>query len=170
MLVADGRQVDRNRAARRPLFALVAQDEAPPDIEVAVEPEPLVERAAIGRVAAPEGHRVALDRVDVTGRRLAEFSEVVADETPATGDRDRRILERREERCHDVPGRLDARVEDDDRRRRRAPDADVDRSSLPQPRRRSHDLRIERIEGRVLVGRWAVRHDDDLEPRGPVRP
>src|SRR5258705_6697412 len=44
MLVADRRQVDRYRPTGWPILAFVAEDEAPPDIEVAVEPEMLVER------------------------------------------------------------------------------------------------------------------------------
>ena len=62
MLVALSRQLDRDRPPWRSLLALVAEDEAPPDVEVAVEAEPLVQRAALGEFCATERHRVALDR------------------------------------------------------------------------------------------------------------
>ena len=67
VLVPGRRDRDRDRAPRRALLALVAEDEAPPDVEVAVEAEALVERAARGRVGAAERDRVALDRGDVAG-------------------------------------------------------------------------------------------------------
>ena len=57
-------------------LARFAQDEAPPDIEVAIEAEPLVQRAALPEVGAPERHRVALHRVRVAGRSVLEPAQV----------------------------------------------------------------------------------------------
>ena len=125
-----GRPASSTATARRggaPL-PFVAQDEAPPDVEVAVEAEPLVERAARRGVGAPERHGVALDRVDVARparpRTCAGRRDTIP-HPPAT--RDRRVVEGADQRRDDVAGRLDARVEDDDDRSRRPPDADVER-------------------------------------------
>src|SRR5205814_8527278 len=50
----------------------VAQDEAPPDIQIAIEPEMLVERPAVDVIGAPEPLDVAFDGVDVSGGGLLE--------------------------------------------------------------------------------------------------
>ena len=94
MLVAfDGQAVEPDGPAGRAPLPLVAQDEAPPDVEVAVEAEPLVERAALGGVGAPERLEVALDGVDVAGRRVLEVAQVGRRDAPAAGDRDGRVIE-----------------------------------------------------------------------------
>ena len=61
---------------RRPL-PLVTEDEAPPDVEVAVEAETFVERATRREVLPPERQAVGLDRVDLTRRRVLEVAQVV---------------------------------------------------------------------------------------------
>ena len=77
MLVPLERQVvDRHGPTRRSPLTLVTEDEAPPDVEIAIEAEPLVERPSVGGVLAPEGLQIALDRVDVAGRGVAEVAQV----------------------------------------------------------------------------------------------
>ena len=71
-------------------LALVAQDQAPPDVEVPIEPEVLVERPAFGDVGPPERLHVALDRIDVAGRRVLELPEVVRNDPPPARDGDGR--------------------------------------------------------------------------------
>ena len=61
MLTADGRDLDGHGPARSALLAFIAQDEAPPHVEVPVEAEPLVERAAGRGIGSAEGDRVAAD-------------------------------------------------------------------------------------------------------------
>src|ERR1700741_5175801 len=107
MLVARRRDLDRNGPARRPPLPLVAEDEAPPQVEVPVEAEMLVDRAPLGRVSAPERDRVALDRGDVAGARLFEPAQIGASDPEATGDGDRLVVERPDERRDEVAGRLD---------------------------------------------------------------
>ena len=78
----------------RLVLAPVAEHEAPPDVEVAVEDEVLVQGAA-GRVVGPaEGHGIALDRVHVDHARrgVAEPPEIVGHDAERPGDRDCRIL------------------------------------------------------------------------------
>src|SRR6185436_4993913 len=57
MFVARSRELDRDRASRRGPIPGVTQHEAPPDVEVAVEAEALVERSPSHDVLAPERHR-----------------------------------------------------------------------------------------------------------------
>src|SRR5689334_18773014 len=57
MLVLDRGQLDGDRPTGRAPLPFVAQDEAPPDVEVAVEAELLVEWPAIGDVGAAERQR-----------------------------------------------------------------------------------------------------------------
>jgi hypothetical protein len=133
MLVADRRQVDGDRPTRWLLLALIAKDEAPPDVEVAVEPEAFVERATGRRVLPPERQGVAFDGVDVTGGRIVKAPKVVGDDPPAAGDADGRVLEGMNERADDVACRLDARVEDDDDRSDRAAEPGVERRRLTEP-------------------------------------
>ena len=78
MLVAGRGELDGDGAARRLPLSLVAQDQAPPDIEVAVEPEAFVEGSARDVVGAAEREAIALDRIDVPGRRLLEGPQVAA--------------------------------------------------------------------------------------------
>ena len=54
----------------------VAQDEAPPDIQIAIEPEMLVERPAVDVIGAPESLDVAFDGVDVSGGSLREMPQI----------------------------------------------------------------------------------------------
>ena len=84
MLVAHAPAARRRATARRDrlVVLVVAQDEAPPDVEVAVEAEALVERTARDGVRAAERQQVALDRVDVAGRRVLEPAQVVRDDAP----------------------------------------------------------------------------------------
>src|SRR5215210_8301965 len=83
MVVPGDRQVRKaDRASGPPVFALVAQDQAPPDVEVAVEAEPLVERAPVCEVGPTEGNEVALDRVDVAGGCVLELPQIVRDDPP----------------------------------------------------------------------------------------
>ena len=141
MLVALDRQaVETDRASRRAPLPFVAQDEAPPDVEVAVEPEALVERSALAAVGPPERLAVALDGVDVPGRRVLELAQVRRGDPPAADDSDRRVGEGLDQRRHDVAGRLDAGVEEDDDRADRAPQADVRGRPVTEALARPDDL------------------------------
>ena len=77
VLVADsGQPIETDRAARRDVLAFVAEDEAPPDVEVPIEAEPLVERSPFDGVCATERSQVALDGVDIPRRCVLELAQV----------------------------------------------------------------------------------------------
>ena len=77
MLVTDRRKPGHaDRASWGPPLPFVAQDEAPPDVEVPIEAETLVEGAAADDVLAPEREEISLDGVDVTRRRILERAQV----------------------------------------------------------------------------------------------
>src|SRR6476469_758493 len=80
VLVADRRNGHGHRPTRWAPLPLVAEDEAPPDVEVAIEPEMLVERASGFRVGASERERIALDGRGVAGRGVLERTKVGADD------------------------------------------------------------------------------------------
>ena len=106
------RQVgQRDGTPRRRPLPLVAEDEAPPDIEVAVEPEALVERPARREVRATERKAIGLDCIDLARRRVLEPAQVAGHDPPSPGESDRRVLEGRRQRGHEVAGWLDARIE-----------------------------------------------------------
>ena len=120
----------------------------------------LVERPAAEDVVPPEGEQVALDRVDVAGRRILERAQVGRHDPPSPGDRDRRVVERAHQRRHDVADRLDARVEHDHDRRRRPAQADVQRGRVAESLARPDDLDrqavrrlpcLDRLEGLGLL-------------------
>src|ERR1700741_2720473 len=98
MLVARRRDLDRDGPARRPPLPLVAEDEAPPEVEVPVEAEMLVDRAPLGRVSAPELNRIALDAGAVAGACLLEPAQIGASHPEAAGDGDPLLVERPDER------------------------------------------------------------------------
>src|SRR3990172_2165968 len=123
VLMAQGGEGQGDRPARASLLALVAQDQAPPDVEVAVEAEVLVERATGHVVGAPEGQAGALDSGHVAGPRLLEVAQIVRGDAPAAGHGHRRVRHGRDERRDHVPAGLDARVEQDDHGPRGAADA-----------------------------------------------
>ena len=94
MLVAFDRQtVEPDGPAGRAPLPFVAKDEAPPDVEVAIEAEPLVERAAVGGVGATERLEIALDGVDIAGRCVVEMAQVGGRDAPSARDGHRRIVE-----------------------------------------------------------------------------
>src|SRR5439155_2991909 len=93
MLVTRRRNRDGDGATGNAFLPFVAEDQAPPDVEVAVEPEPFVDRTARRGVATPEREHVALDRGDVARRCLLELAEVVADDPEPAGHAHARIVE-----------------------------------------------------------------------------
>ena len=141
VLVPDGGQpIETDRAARRRLFAFVAQDEAPPDVEVPIEAEPLVERPTLRgsprdetRSGSPRWRR---HRRPVRPRTCAGLR----DDPPATGHRHGLVVEGADQGRHDVAGRFDARVEQDDDRGAGTPDTDVGRGGVAQALARPDDL------------------------------
>ena len=159
MLVADCRDRDRDRSPRPPPLPLVAEDQAPPDVEIAVEAEPLVDRASGGSVGAAKGDRIALDRGDVARSGVLEVTEVRTADPEPTGDPYGRILQRPDKRSDDVARRLDRGVEDQDDRAGRPSDRDVPGRSGPEPLARPDDLDpvVELGQGGLLIRRRRVR-------------
>ena len=126
MLVADERQsveATARRAGRSP--PLVTQDEAPPDVEVAVERE--AARRAGRAPRSPRGGRPGSSPRWRRPRRPARPRSGAGrrHDPPAAGDARRSGRRGADERRHDVAGRLDAGVEDDDDRPGGATEADV---------------------------------------------
>src|SRR4051812_43766052 len=178
MLEALRRQVDGDGPTSGPPLPFVAEDQAPPDVEVAVEPEPFVEGTALDRVGPPEGLGVSLDGIDVARGCRVEPAEVGRSDPPSPGDRDRVVVERADERRDDVAGREDARVHHDHDRSARAADPDVQRRGLAQPFARPDGLDrwtvgglagAEIEESRLLTGRRRVGDDDDVGPGRRLR-
>ena len=66
------------------------------------------------------------------GGRVLELAQVLRDDSPAAGDGDRWVVQRPDERRHDVPGRLEARVEQDRDRAGRPAQADVRRRGVAE--------------------------------------
>ena len=134
----------------------------------------LVQRSARHVVLAPERLRVALDRDHVhgAGRWLLERAQVVADQPERARDGDRRVVERRDQRRHEVAGgsRLVSTSTTTPADARRMPG--VQRGRVPQPgagpddldahARRSGRLGVELGERRLLGVRRPVRDDDQL--------
>src|SRR5579862_5286719 len=135
MLVADEPEpLDDARLA-----AVLAQSKAEVDVRDAVEAELGVEQPRGDRVGAPERHAVALDRVDLRTGRFAELLHAVPRAQPErSGDRDLRVGERVDQRGDRVAGQLDARVEQDAHRARRAFDPGVDRRGKADGRIEAH--------------------------------
>ena len=171
--VADDRQPGKaDGTARRAPLPFVAQHKAPPDVEVPIEPEPLVERPTLDEVGAAEGLEIALDGVDVARRRVLELAQVRRDDPPPAGDRDRDVIEGTDQRRHDVAGRFDARVEQDDDGTGRPAHADVRRGGMAEALARPDDLsgeprsrgRDQDLERRALCVGWPIRDDHDRRP------
>jgi len=120
----------------------IAKDEAPPDVEVPVEPEALVQWASFGGVGPAEREQIALDRVDVACGRVLEGPQVGRADTPSARDGDGGVIERSRERRDDVPGGFDAGVHQHDDGRGGAPYPDIGGGPLPEPLGRPYDFQI----------------------------
>ncbi len=164
MLVPPCRHVDRDGSPWRNPLPLVAQHEAPPDVEIPVEPEPLVEWPARGGIGASECHQVALDGVDVAGGRFGEGAQVVRHDAPPARDRDAVVVERPSQRRDDIACRLDARVHEDHHRPARPPQPDVQRRAVAQPLARPDDLGASGVRPHCGLVQRVVGDDDDRRP------
>ena len=141
VLVADRRDVgDADRAPRPVPLPGIAQHEAPPDVEVPIEPEPFVERPALSGVVPTEREQVALDGVDVAWRRILERPQVGRRDAPSTGDGYGGVIQGADERRDHVAGRFDARVHEHDHGRGCAPEPDIGGRALAQPFARPDDV------------------------------
>ena len=135
----------------------------------------LVEGAASNHILAAERLAVALDRIDIAARRVAERAQVVRHDPPAAGHGDVRVVECSHEWRHDVAGGLHARIEQDHHRSRRPADADVRRSGVTEPLARPDRLDREsvgRLRGPQLVERGVLglgRSVGDDHHRRPSR-
>jgi len=157
VLVADRRRIgDPEGPPRTSTLAAVAQHQAPPDVEIAVQPKALIEEAALDQVGAPKGQGKALDRVDIARRSILEAAHVIRDEAPTSGDRDTRVVERPDERTDQVADGLDARVEQDDDGGNGPTHPRVGGRRVAEPLTRPHHLGLEladRPARRAVVGK-----------------
>jgi spore germination protein YaaH len=174
MLVAHRGQVRHDEGSSgRPALALVPQDETPPDVEVPVEAEFLVERPALDEVGPPERQAVTRDGVGIGTGSVLEMSKVRGSEAPGTSHSNRRVGQGPGERADHVTRRLHAGIEQHDDLSRRAPDAGIDRRSLPESVTRPDGLRagrLQRLQLVVPIGRQTVGNHNDLRPgRRPRR-
>ena len=165
VLVAHGRHVWHDKGPPgRPALALVPQHETPPDVEIPVEAELLVERPAGAEVSPPEGQAVARDRVRVRARSVLEMAEIGRSQAPWSGHPNAGIGQGSGERADKVARGFDAGVQEDDDGPDRPPDPGIEHGGVTEASTRPHDLRTagrERIQLLVLIRRWIVANDDD---------
>src|SRR5260221_6023567 len=134
MLVLADRQAGETDGAPVCLpFAAVAQDQAPPDVQVPVEAEPLVEWSPLREVGTPERLAIALDRIDVTRGRVLECAEVTRHDPPPAYHRHLHVVQRPNQGRDDIPGRLDARIQQDRDASPGAAQADVRGRGVAEP-------------------------------------